>query len=117
MKRVLLTLLASPTLVGSVFYLGVSPANAADPNAIAPNSQVCIWSSHSRTNLVCTRVTDIKRVNAKPAIDLATNPQDSPDVLEFSDEESNAAIALFGCDCPICVNSLRTLRMMAMGQM
>ncbi|MEG4308890.1 MULTISPECIES: hypothetical protein [unclassified Microcoleus] len=32
-------------------------------------------------------------------------------VIEYpmTDQESNAAIALFGCDCPTCVNALRQL--------
>lgn len=32
--------------------------------------------------------------------------------IEYSmtEEESNAAIVLYGCDCPTCVNALRQLR-------
>jgi hypothetical protein len=30
--------------------------------------------------------------------------------LNFTDEESDTAIALFGCDCPSCLNSLRQMR-------
>jgi hypothetical protein len=30
--------------------------------------------------------------------------------VEFTEEESDAAIAKFGCDCPACINSLRQLR-------
>lgn len=118
MRRFLLTLLSS-SLVGSAScLLGVlSPTHAAELKALPLDRKVCIESSHSQTNYVCTRVKDITKVKASPAIYLATNPQDSPYALEFSDEESDAAIALFGCDCPLCVNSLRKLRMMALGQM
>jgi hypothetical protein len=31
-------------------------------------------------------------------------------MLDFSEEESDAAAALFGCDCQACINSLRQLR-------
>jgi hypothetical protein len=31
-------------------------------------------------------------------------------MLDFSEEESDAAAALFGCDCQLCINSLRQLR-------
>ncbi len=31
-------------------------------------------------------------------------------MLEFTEEESNSAIALFGCDCPAHLNKLRQLR-------
>jgi len=119
MRRFLLVLLSSSSLAGAAScLLGVlSPTHAAELKALPLDRKVCIESSHSRTNYVCTRVKDITKVKASPAIDLATNPQDSPYALEFSDEESDAAIALFGCDCPLCVNSLRKLRMMALGQM
>lgn len=30
-------------------------------------------------------------------------------LLDFTEEESDAAIKLFGCDCPYCLNSLRQL--------
>jgi len=31
-------------------------------------------------------------------------------MLDFTEEESDAAAALFGCDCQMCINSLRQLR-------
>ncbi|AUB37281.1 hypothetical protein COO91_03219 [Nostoc flagelliforme CCNUN1] len=31
-------------------------------------------------------------------------------MLNFTEEESDAAIQTFGCDCPYCLNSLRQLR-------
>jgi hypothetical protein len=34
-------------------------------------------------------------------------------MLAFSVAESDAAVALFGCDCPACMNSLRQLRNLA----
>jgi hypothetical protein len=34
---------------------------------------------------------------------------DNP-VLEFSEAESDAAVTLFGCDCPSCIRALRQLR-------
>jgi hypothetical protein len=30
--------------------------------------------------------------------------------LAFTEEESDRAIQLFGCDCPACINSLRQLQ-------
>jgi hypothetical protein len=30
-------------------------------------------------------------------------------MMDFTEEESDAAVALFGCDCPVCMNSLRQL--------
>lgn len=52
---------------------------------------------------------------APQVFDLQTSEEqvldaDTPPMLEFSLEESDAAIALFGCDCPAHLNSLRALR-------
>jgi hypothetical protein len=113
MKRLILALLSCPTILGSAFcYLSAVPALAAEVSG-QPDAQVCVWSLHKQGNLACSRVDKILSVKAAPPIDLATNPQDSPVTFEFSDDESDAAIALFGCDCPTCINSLRTLRSFA----
>lgn len=113
MKRLTLALLSCPTILGSALcYLVALPAMAADPVA-APDAQVCVWSLHKKGNLVCSRVNTLIRIEAAAPIDLATNPQTSPLNFEFSDAESDAAIALFGCDCSVCINSLRTLRSVA----
>lgn len=113
MKRLILALLSCPTVLGSAFaYLSALPAVAADLSG-SPDAQVCVWSLHKKGNLVCSRVDNILNVQAAEPIDLATNPQTSPLTFEFSDAESDAAIALFGCDCSVCINSLRTLRSVA----
>lgn len=113
MKRLILALLSCPTILGSALcYLSALPATASDPNA-TPDAQVCVWSLHKKGNLVCSRVDTLLRIKAAAPIDLATNPQTSPLNFEFSDVESDAAIALFGCDCSVCINSLRTLRSIA----
>ncbi len=31
-------------------------------------------------------------------------------MLEFTDEESDAAVRLFGCDCLVCINAVRQSR-------
>jgi hypothetical protein len=41
------------------------------------------------------------------------NPDAEYPMLAFSNAESDAAVALFGCDCPACMNSLRQLRNLA----
>jgi hypothetical protein len=41
------------------------------------------------------------------------NPDAEYPMLAFSEAESDAAVALFGCDCPACMNSLRQLRNLA----
>ncbi|MEA5597223.1 hypothetical protein [Rivularia sp. UHCC 0363] len=50
-------------------------------------------------SLGCTRLNRQKSLS----------PNELPE-LEFTDEESDAAIALFGCDCPSCLNAMRQMR-------
>jgi hypothetical protein len=126
MNRLLLNLLALPTLVGSSFcWLTAMPAqsiektsveqNIAVPDRNATEAQVCVMSRHSRFNLVCEKVSILKNAPKVKPVDYATDHLTSPAEFNFSEEESNASIALFGCDCPLCINSLRTLRTMPQG--
>ncbi|MBE9029880.1 hypothetical protein IQ266_09090 [filamentous cyanobacterium LEGE 11480] len=123
MSRFILKLATATGLVGSALcWLMAMPAAAnveqrvSDPMLDINEAQVCVMSEHSRFNLVCERVNQIKdREEITAPIDLAENPDVSPDEFVFSDQESNAAVALFGCDCPTCINALRNLRMMAVG--
>lgn len=123
MNRLLLNLLALPTLVGSSFcWLTALPAHSveqesikqhvAGPDSKATEAQICLISRHSRFNLVCEKVSTLKDAPQVKPVDYATDPLISPAEFDFSEEESNAAIGLFGCDCPLCINSLRTLRTM-----
>ncbi|WP_448526257.1 hypothetical protein [Parathermosynechococcus lividus] len=106
-----LALMVSPTLLGSIFTFmaAVSPARAefATPIPVpAPDVNGCRPNPHQKFQLICTRLgTEATVVQASG--DANGMP---PAVLEFSEEESNAAIALFGCDCPLCLNALRQMR-------
>jgi hypothetical protein len=122
MHRLLLSVLAVPSLVGSsLCWLIAIPASAgvvqrvSEPMLNATEPQVCVMSTHSRFNLVCERVSELKKGPTTNPIDLATNPFEQVDESPFTEEESNAALALFGCDCPTCINALRSLRLMAVG--
>ena len=56
----------------------------------------------------CTR---LRRNSASPneSGNRGLRPGELPE-LEFTDEESDASVALFGCDCPACLNALRQIR-------
>jgi hypothetical protein len=65
---------------------------------------------------VCVRTSELKFDRTiKPELLAKANATASdPDgFVNFSDEESDGAIKLFGCDCPACIRSLRQLRMLA----
>lgn len=124
-RRLLLNLLTLPTIVGSAFcWLSSMPAHAletqapiqqkvSEPDLNAAEPQFCVMSQHSRFNLVCEKVSQLKNADQTKPIDYANDPTNSPLEFKFTYEESNAAIALFGCDCPLCINSLRSLRTMS----
>ncbi len=119
MNRLLLGLASSSGLIGSALcWLMAMPAMASieqkvsEPMKDVQEAQVCVMSTHSRFNLVCERVSKLKNEPQVKPVDLATDPFSSPVAFEFSNDESNAAIALFGCDCPACINALRSLRTM-----
>jgi hypothetical protein len=126
MRRLILSLAATSNLVGGALcWLMAMPAAASvatsgvvqhvsGPMLDINEAQVCVMSTHSRFNLVCTRSQQIaKQAEIGKPIDQAADPQASPQEFVFSEQESNAAIALFGCDCPTCMNALRSLRLMA----
>lgn len=109
-----LALMSSPTFLLSLLGLLtlVKPAwgQAAIPIPVpAPDTQECVASPHSKFQLVCARASEI----ANPPVEVAktrTTVVDPNAILEFTEEESNTAMQLFGCDCPLCLNALRALR-------
>jgi hypothetical protein len=73
--------------------------------------------------MTCTRVNTKTGESIKEIIILPRSPKANPqpdsqplpddvEAYEFTEEESNAAVTLFGCDCPLCLNALRQLRNM-----
>jgi hypothetical protein len=105
MKRFLLLFLIAPTVLGTV-----APALAA---GTTPGQDKFCVNAHAR--LVCVKSSQL--VSNTPKAELIARAQaeaKNPDAfVNFSDKESDDAIALFGCDCPACIRSLRQLRTMA----
>jgi len=112
MNRLLLTLLVSPTLFGSVMSLSAiaNPAQIGETPSQSADSPKCVPSSHTQP-LTCVRLpAKSAAANSQPKISWQ-RPDDRPvEMLDFSEEESDAAVAMFGCDCPVCLNILRQLR-------
>lgn len=111
MSALRLALLVSPTLLGSVLNLMalITPAHAQLSTPIPvppPETGECVTNPHQKFQLVCTRL-GAQETKLQASRDNSSFP---PPVLEFTEEESNTAIALFGCDCPLCLNALRQMR-------
>jgi hypothetical protein len=110
MKRFLLLFLTAPTILITALGL-VTPALAAGISR-TPNQKFCI-NAHAR--LVCVKSSQIASTKTNATlIAKAQAEAKNPDAfIDFSEEESDGAVAIFGCDCPACIRSLRQLRVMA----
>lgn len=106
-----LALLVSSTLLGSLLsaLAFVAPAHAQLSTPIpvpSPETAECVANPHQKFQLVCNRL-GAQETTVQASRENGSLP---PPVLEFTEEESNTAIALFGCDCPLCLNALRQMR-------
>jgi hypothetical protein len=111
-RKILLSLLAIPTVVGSMLtsLFVAALANAAETSNGAATTQSCDapLPAHLQTSgPSVSRGTLIASSDGITGNDLAT---------DFSEAESDAAVQLFGCDCPACIRSLRQLQNQSLSQ-
>ena len=114
MKRFLLLFLSAPTVLSIILPI-VTNAQPALAGGTKPEMQdkFCV-NAHAR--LVCVKSSQLASSNTPNSTLIAKAQAEAknPDAfINFSDEERDGAIAVFGCDCPACIRSLRTLRTMA----
>ncbi len=112
MNKLLLTLLVSPTLFGSVMSMSAiaNPAQIGETPSQSADSPRCVKSPHTQ-RLTCVRLPNKSAAaTSKPRISWQRPADEQVAMLDFTEEESDAAAALFGCDCQLCINSLRQLR-------
>jgi hypothetical protein len=104
MKKLFLTLLAMPTVVSAVLPLVMHSAAQAAQSTPAKNgnSPFCI-GSHGKS--FCVAQSDTRLVRKAMAIG-----SDYEAGVVFTDEESDAAAAKFGCDCPACIRAIKQIR-------
>lgn len=112
MKRFLLLFLTAPTVLGTVLPIGSTTAPAIAAAVKSQDGKFCI-EAHAR--LICVKSSQV--AGNTPRAELIAKAEaeaKNPDTfVNFTEEESDGAIALFGCDCPACIRSLRQLRIMA----
>ncbi|AFY59049.1 hypothetical protein Riv7116_6729 [Rivularia sp. PCC 7116] len=111
-KKFFLTLLSSPVLFSSMVSMAVftQPASANETVDSTPRQFTCgrkATVAVATPSVGCTRL----RRNSTPNVNGQKGllPNEVPE-LEFTDEESDASVTLFGCDCPACLNALRQIR-------
>ena len=112
MKRFLLLFLSAPTVLSAILPLVTATAPAMAAGTTPAQDKFCV-NAHAR--LVCVKSSQLASKTPKSTlIAKAQAEAKDPDAfVNLNDEESDGAIALFGCDCPACIRSLRQLRTMA----
>ncbi len=112
MKRFLLLFLSAPTVLTAILPIVTATATAFAGTKPAVDNKFCV-TAHNR--LVCVKSSQLASNDPKAAlIAKAQSEAKNPDAfVNFSDKESDDAVAMFGCDCPACIRSLRQLRAMA----
>ncbi len=132
MNKLAIILLSSPTVVGSILLtlLAEKPAKAVEledanipqkaeeaPQANLPcKSQSCTGNVHL-ANFISMFESDASEVTEQVSEEFS-NLKRTPEghlILEISEEESDRAIELFGCDCVNSINALRQIRGISMG--
>jgi hypothetical protein len=112
MKRFLLLFLSAPTVLSAILPIVTTAAPALAADTSNNQAKFCI-KAHAR--LVCAKSSQL--ASSAPNSTLIAKAQaegKNPDAfVNFNEEESDAAAAMFGCDCPACIRSLRQLRIMA----
>jgi hypothetical protein len=110
-RKFALTLFSTPALFASVMSMVMTTQAVQANEVIQQGSLSCMRSSHSaQQKFVCERRQNqntVTAANQESTVEVASNKVTE---LNFTDEESDTAIALFGCDCLSCLNSLRQMR-------
>jgi hypothetical protein len=135
-RKFILNLLSSPVLFASMLSMVMiaRPAHANQMVTPIGTHLSCVRSPHLATaRQVCIQVSNTPATTtlakAQPTeqtegIEFAANiPEQQVQgqkvqpnqiaELEFTDQESDEAIQLFGCDCPVCLNAVRQLHGLA----
>jgi hypothetical protein len=112
MKRFLLLFLSAPTVLSAILPIVTTVAPAVAADQAGATAKFCV-NTHAR--LVCVKSSQLASNTPKSTLIARSEAQaKNPDAfINFNDEESDAAAAMFGCDCPACIRSLRQLRIMA----
>ncbi|MEO0686439.1 MAG: hypothetical protein AAFY76_15710 [Cyanobacteria bacterium J06649_11] len=110
-KKFFLKLLSSPLLFSSIVSMAVftQPASANETVNSTPSKFTCGRKATVAVKTPSVGCTRMRRNSAPSLRQQGLRPEDVPE-LEFTDEESDASVTLFGCDCPACLNALRQIR-------
>jgi hypothetical protein len=111
-RKFALTLLSSPTLFASIMSMVMmtQPVHAGQAVIPAGTNVACVPDSNSATpRMICQRVSNKPAATVKPEVKVPPAQPNQVIELEFTEQESDEAIAKYGCDCPVCINAIRKL--------
>ncbi|MBD2208869.1 hypothetical protein H6G27_03150 [Nostoc linckia FACHB-104] len=115
-KKFVLSLLSTPALFMSMLSMVMmtKPAHGQTVTPVGTHLS-CVRSPHSdKVQQVCIKVSNAPDSSANSQMTVAqVDSANQPAELEFTEAESDEAIKLFGCDCPICINAVRQLHGLA----
>ncbi|MEB3309469.1 MAG: hypothetical protein VKJ02_04500 [Snowella sp.] len=100
--KILFNLIAVPTVLGSMLAM-MFMVNKVSASAVAPATTVASCDTPSTPQVQSS----LRHGNSSEIL-LASGADSS--LLDFSIAESDAAVTLFGCDCPSCIQALRQLK-------
>ena len=119
-KKFVLALLSSPVLFMSMLSMVMMarPVHAGQTMTPVGTHLSCVRSPYSAAlRQVCIRVDNatpetviqVAQVQPRQTNQTNKNQPNEPEELVFTEADSDAAIKLFGCDCPSCISSVRQL--------
>lgn len=108
--RFLLSLVAIPTLASSItMSLMTGLASASDSVRVENSASAQASCDIPVDSQLKSSRTNLHKGNVKLVASSAGIPIDVPQA-DFTAAESDAAVTLFGCDCPACIGALRRVR-------
>ena len=114
-RRILSTVLTVPTLVNASFWMGVKPVHAESisertsvtvPDAATTEAQNC---KAPQDGLPVTSQRKPQNALQVQTIGSGTYLLDPIADFKFTDAESDAAVARFGCDCPRHIRAIQAM--------
>ncbi|HEY9692603.1 MAG TPA: hypothetical protein V6D15_10375 [Oculatellaceae cyanobacterium] len=113
--KIFLRLIAIPTLASSMLTMALLSNMASAAEAMRVNTLESATSPTScdlptNSQLKSSSVHRLNRLNKGILVASSTKIPQEDLSLNFSELESDTAVALFGCDCSSCIRALRQLR-------
>jgi hypothetical protein len=105
MKKLFLTLFTMPTVVGAFLPLAIHSAANAAPSIQPSQSKPTTFCMGSHGKSFCVAQANTRLV--RRAIEIGSDFEAG---VVFTDEESDAAVQKFGCDCPACIRAIKQIR-------